>query len=148
MPNDTQRVNFNFRSPSIYQRYLAPVLVPVYSMPWVLCTGPLTLLILLVVVARVRGRGFDESEIEQAAAAAAMQLTPTGTDNTPPLPMPSATVARSEVAWGSSEWGSAWGPGGTSEPTLPGANGSSTYANGHANGAGPKPTGDPWTNSW
>ena len=56
LPNDVKAVGFNFRSPSLYQRYLAPIVVPVYSMPAVLCTGPLTLLILLVVVARMRGR--------------------------------------------------------------------------------------------
>ncbi len=146
LPDDTQSVNFSFRSPSLYQRYLAPIVVPVYSMPWVLCTGPFTLLILLVVIARVRGRGFDESEIEQAAAAAAMQLTPPSGSNTPLLPLPSATVARPEMAWGSSEWGSALGAPG--EPALPGVAGQSAYANSHPNGTGPKPTGDPWTNSW
>ena len=150
LPGDTQSVNFSFRSPSLYQRYVAPIVVPVYSLPWVLCTGPLTLLIVLVVVARVRGRGFDETEVEQAAAAAAMQLSPPSNVNAPPLPLPSAIAARSEVAWGSSEWGGAWGPGGAQggpgEP-LPGATVQGTHT-AYPNGAGPKPTVDPWTNSW
>jgi hypothetical protein len=142
LPSDTQSVNFSFRSPSIYQRYAAPIVVPVYSMPWVLCTGPLTLLMLLVVVARVRGRGFDESEVEQAAAAAAMQLAPPSSVNALPLPLPSAMIARPEVAWGSSEWGSALGSGGASEPSPGPAQGTQgAYPNG-------KPQVDPWTNSW
>ncbi len=62
-------VDIAFRSPSPYQRYVAPIVVPVYSMPWLLCTAPLTLLLLLVVVARTRGRGFDQDEEEQAAMA-------------------------------------------------------------------------------
>ena len=66
-------VDIAFRSPSPYQRYVAPIVVPVYSMPWLLCTGPLTLLLALVIVARTRGSGFDQEEEEQAAMARAVK---------------------------------------------------------------------------
>ncbi len=146
LPNDVKTVGFNFRSPSIYQRYVAPIVVPVYSMPVVLCTGPLTLLILLVLVARMRSRGFDENEIEQAAVAATRQAIANTSVPEPTIALPSgATTARSEVAWGSGEFGNAWGNGGSAEPSL---TGSATYKNG-ANGASVKPSsGDPWTSSW
>lgn len=139
LPDDVKTMNFNFRSPSLYQRYLAPVVVPVYSMPWLLCTGPLTLLFLLVVVARIRGRGFDEHELEEAAVAATREVAAANAA----VPEPSsalptaATALRREVAWGSSEWGSVWNNAGEA--------GSQTYP---ANGATAKPTGDPWSSSW
>lgn len=139
LPDDAKTVNFNFRSPSLYQRYLAPVVVPVYSMPWVLCTGPLTLLVLLVVVARIRGRGFDEHELEEAAVAAARELAAANAAMPEPasaLPT-GATAPRREIAWGTSEWGNAW--------ANPGDAGSPAYS---ANGAANKPSGDPWSSSW
>jgi hypothetical protein len=49
-------------------------------------------------------------------------------------------MPRAEEAWGSGDFGTDWGSGGTAEPTLTGV-----YKNG-ANGA--KPQGDPWTTSW
>jgi hypothetical protein len=142
LPNDVKTVGFNFRSPSLYQRWLAPVVVPVYSMPALLCTGPLTLLILLVVVARMRGRNFDENEIEQAAVAATRQAIAQTSVPEPTVALPSGALPRAEVAWGSGEFGNAWSrSGGSAEPTLSGA-----YKNG-ANGAKPS-SGDPWTSSW
>ncbi len=148
LPNDVKTVNFNFRSPSIYQRYFAPVLVPVYSLPWVLCTGPLTLLLLLVVLARVRSRGFDEMEIEQAAVAATVQFEQENSNRPapPPLPTTSPTTLRSEAAWGSSEWGSVWS-GGEAAYAGGGSTGSGT-SNGASTGAPSKPAGDPWNTSW
>lgn len=140
LQDDVKTVNFNFRSPSLYQRYLAPVVVPVYSMPWVLCTGPLTLLVLLVVVARIRGRGFNDNELEEAAVAATREVAAANAavpEPTAALPS-AATAMRREVAWGSSEWGSVWNnPGGDA--------GSSARS---ANGAANKPSGDPWNTSW
>ncbi len=148
LPNDVKAVNFNFRSPSPYQRYLAPVLVPIYSMPWVLCTGPLTLLILLVVVARLRGRNFDESEIEQAAVAATRQTAASISTVPEPAPLPSASLGpRSDVTWGSSEWGSAWGSSGEAVGASRPTNGS-TPGGAYSNGGAPKPSGDPWSSSW
>ncbi|MCB0187614.1 MAG: hypothetical protein KDE31_25270, partial [Caldilineaceae bacterium] len=118
-------------------------IVPVYSMPVVLCTGPLTLLILLVLVARMRSRGFDENEIEQAAVSATRQAIAHTSVPEPTVALPSGATPRPEVAWGSGEFGNAWGnSGGAAEPSLTGS-----HVNG-ANGAGAKPAGDPWTSSW
>jgi hypothetical protein len=140
LPNDVKTVGFNFRSPSIYQRYLAPVIVPVYSMPVVLCTGPLTLLILLLLVARMRSRGFDDNEIEEAAVAATRQAIAHTSVPEPTVALPTGSTPRPEIAWGSSEFGNAWGSGGSAEPSLTGS---------YKNGAGSaKPSGDPWTSSW
>jgi hypothetical protein len=136
-----QTVTFNFRSPSVYQRYLAPVVVPVYSLPWVICTGPLTLLLLLVIVARLRSRGFDESELEQAAAAATREVAAANAAipaPTTPLPAAAATAGRGDIAWGSSEWGTVWSQGG--DGALNGLQ--------PAKGAAAKPSGDPWSTSW
>jgi hypothetical protein len=141
LPNDVKTVGFNFRSPSIYQRWVAPIVVPVYSMPVVLCTGPLTLLILLVLVARMRSRNFDENEIEQAAVAATRQAIARTSVPEPTVALPTGSTPRAEVAWGSGEFGNAWGSGGGAEPSISG-----TYTNG-AGGAS-KPSGDPWTSSW
>jgi hypothetical protein len=141
LPDDVKTVGFNFRSPSLYQRYLAPIVVPVYSMPAVLCTGPLTLLILLVVVARMRSRGFDDNEIEQAAVAATRQAIAHTSVPEPTVALPTGTAPRPEVAWGSGEFGNAWGNSGSpAEPSLTGS-----YSNGTSSA---KPAGDPWSSSW
>jgi hypothetical protein len=143
---DEKTVNFNFRSPSLYQRYLAPFVVPVYSLPWVICTGPLTLLLLLMLVARIRGRGFDDAELEQVAQVATREAIASGAVPEPaaPLPLAAATTARMDVAWGSSEWGSVWtatpgagiGAAASAQPAAPGGN------------QGTPRGGDPWTSSW
>jgi hypothetical protein len=143
LPNDVKTVGFNFRSPSLYQRFLAPVVVPVYSMPVVLCTGPLTLLILLVLVARMRSRGFDDNEIEEAAVTATRQAIAHTSVPEPTVALPSGATPRPEVAWGSGEFGNAWGSSGTAEPTLGG-----NYKNGANGSTSAKPAGDPWTSSW
>ena len=72
--DEVQRVGINFRSPNFVQRYIAPIVVPVYSTPWAFCTVPLTLLLLLVSMARFRGRNLDEDAIEEAAMAATRQM--------------------------------------------------------------------------
>jgi hypothetical protein len=142
LPNDVKTVGFNFRSPSIYQRYVAPIVVPVYSMPVVLCTGPLTLLILLVVLARLRSRGFDENEIEQAAVTATRQAIARTSVPEPTVALPTGATSRPEIAWGGGEFNNAWGSGGSAEPSL---SGSAPYTNGAGSA---KPSGDPWTSSW
>jgi hypothetical protein len=138
---ERQQVSFNFRSPSLAQRYLAPYLVPVYSMPWVLCTGPLTALLLLVAVARIRGRGIDEEELEQAAMAATLQMSltpPPAAGAAPPEPIAEgASRAWDDTAWEQGEWGSVWDTGqptGARTPPVPPANGTAAE--------------DPWRSSW
>lgn len=137
---ERQQVSFNFRSPSLPQRYLAPYLVPVYSMPWVLCTGPLTALLLLVAVARIRGRGIDEEELEQAAMAATLQMPlapPAAADAYPEPVAEGASGAWDDAAWEQGEWGSVWDtgqPAGARTPQVPPANGAAAE--------------DPWRSSW
>ncbi len=46
--------------------------MPVYSLPWLFCTGPLTLLLLLVIVARAQSVS-TRTKVEQAAMAAAIK---------------------------------------------------------------------------
>ncbi|MCC6457600.1 MAG: VWA domain-containing protein [Caldilineaceae bacterium] len=140
LPNDVKTVGFSFRSPSIYQRYVAPIVVPVYSLPAVLCTGPLTLLILLVVMARVRSRSFDDNEIEEAAVAATRQAIAHTTVPEPTVALPTAAGTRPEVAWGSGEFGNAWSSSGGAEPAA-------SYANGAGSASKPS-NGDPWTSGW
>ncbi len=135
-------VHFAFRSPSIYQRYVAPIVVPVYSMPWALCTAPLTLLILLVIVARTRGRGFDQDEVEQAAMTKAVQTITVDTPETgPDKPIAPAPIP-STASWGGSEWGSAWTSPSSQDQST--AQSEAPSSNGHTKG---QPT-DPWDSSW
>ena len=107
-------VNFAFRSPSAYQRYVAPIVTPVYSMPWALCTAPLTLLLLLVVIARMRGRGFDQDAVEQAAMESAMRTV--AVDRTEAAAERPITAAPATAVWGTSEFGAAWPAAGRRRP--------------------------------
>ncbi len=138
LADEPQAIGLSFVSPGLAQRYLLPYLLPVYRMPLVLCTGPLTILLLLVVVARVRGRGIDEEELEEAAIATTFAMNPAGE------PMRSEAPAlafdpppTNEGAWGNSEWGNAWGASDTGDTaTTPPTNGGNTKEN------------DPWRSSW
>jgi len=134
-----QAIGLSFVSPGLAQRYLLPYLLPVYSMPLALCTGPLTILLLLVLVARVRGRDINEEELEEAAIATTFAMNPAGEpirSETPVLSFdpPSA----SDGAWGNSEWGNSWG----ASPT-----GDTPTATNQANGGNTKDN-DPWRSSW
>src|SRR5690606_26030177 len=60
LPNATRTVDVGFRSPTAFQRYVAWWLLPIYSLPWLLCSGPLSLLLLLILLARVRGGGLED----------------------------------------------------------------------------------------
>ncbi|HXF61525.1 MAG TPA: hypothetical protein VNK95_07905, partial [Caldilineaceae bacterium] len=142
LEGDEKTVNFNFRSPSLYQRYLAPFVAPVYSLPWVICTGPLTLLLLLLLVARIRGRGLDDAELEQVAQAATRDAIARSAAPEPTAPLPSAASAlpRAEAAWGSSEWGSVWASGDGATPAYSASGAQGSQSN--------KPLGDPWNTSW
>lgn len=139
--DDVQRAGISFRSPSLVQRYVLPIVLPVYGLPQAFCTVPLTLLMLLVVVARMRGRSLDEDELEEAAAAAVMQ-----TQTADPAQIAAQGAAREfvgatpgvpETVWGTSEWGSPW----AGESNGRG-DGGSTSAAGRATNE------DPWESSW
>lgn len=134
-------LSFSLRSPSIYQRYLAPIVVPIYGMPMLLCTGPLTLLLLLVVVARFRGRRFDPAIIEQEAVSAARQATaPAAMPGNLQVADGGAAARAAAVPWGNAEWGSVWGG---SEPSDPPARGTQSGSGLAAAGGA-----DPWNSSW
>ena len=145
LEGDPKQVDFGFRSPTLYQRYIAPIVVPIYSMPWMLCTVPLTLMLLLVLVARLRSRGFNDAEIEEAAVAATMQMSatdPAAAASEQPFLEPAVAGHSPQTAsmWGTSEWGSVWGAKAEVDETV--ASGYSPKTNGAANG------GDPWASSW
>jgi hypothetical protein len=138
LPGKAQTLGIAFRSPSLYQRYVAPIVVPVYSLPWLLCTGPLTLLLALVIVARVRGRGVGDDEVDEAAIAATMQLTPaaaTASSAVGPDSLAPVASAQLESVWGSAEWSSPW-----RAPDLAAEGGRSAY---RPNGAD-----DAWSSGW
>ncbi len=61
---ETRSVDINFRSPTLYQRYVEWWLRPFYTFPLVLCSGPLMLLGLIIVVARARSRGYNVDDDE------------------------------------------------------------------------------------
>ena len=139
-----QPIRLSFLSPGLAQRYLAPYLLPVYSMPWVLCTGPLTLFLVLVVMARVRGRDIDEEELEEAATASTFAASSAPVESlrseAPALAIdtPVATTGSgTKETWGGAEWGSAWG--GSS-------NGDTSYPSANSNGN--NSDNDPWRSSW
>ena len=64
LADETRSVDINFRSPTLYQRYVAWWLRPFYTFPLVFCSGPMLLLGLLIVVARARSRGYNMDDDE------------------------------------------------------------------------------------
>jgi hypothetical protein len=136
-----ERLGVAFRSPNFVQRYIAPIVVPVYSLPWALLTVPLTFLLVLIVLARFRGRNFGEDEIEEAAMAATMQMAA----NQPPEPPVTAgggfvpaNPGAADAAWGQSEWGAPWSEGAADADD----------ASAPAPPASARPDDDPWSSSW
>lgn len=150
---DTEPVilNMGFRSPTMLQRYVLPIVVPLYSFPLLFCTGPFTIFLLLVLMAQIRNRDFDEDEAEEVATAAtvhsinstfaetAAQAGETAND----IGLPQANVGPpvSGSAWTSSEWGSVWSSGGQS-----GSQAGNAFGGDGAQSSGNQ--GDPWSSSW
>ena len=64
LAGEIRSVDINFRSPTLYQRYVEWWLRPFYTFPLVFCTGPMALLGLLIVVARARTRGYNMEDDE------------------------------------------------------------------------------------
>jgi hypothetical protein len=141
LADNEQMIAFSFRSPSFIQRYVAPIVVPVYSMPWAICTWPFTLLFFLVLIARIRGRNVDEEAIEEAAAAAAMHMTSQAdieSDAARWAPEQSLDIRNSEAGptWDNAEWGSVWAGNGAQD-------------RGPDSDSGPaQEKRDPWTSNW
>lgn len=139
LPNATRPVNIGFRSPTAFQRYVAWWLVPIYSLPWLLCTGPLTLLLLLIVVARVRSGGLSDDEEEPVVTLPTPELTPqTGSSFiTPAFGTPAVGPSAAGADWGS-QWGEiTWGSTATAQDN--------DSAPRRQTGAAQE---DPWASSW
>ncbi len=142
LPGEGRSVPISFRSPTAYQRYVEWWLRPIYSLPLLLCTGPLTLLLLLIFVARARNRGYAEDE-EPVVTLPQPDFLPEPANafiNASFVDAASAEANSSETNW-ESQWGNTdWGFGGNSERTpAP----SPAATNGTASGAG-----DPWKSGW
>ncbi len=136
LPGDVQTAGLSFRSPSVLQRYVLPIVGPIYGMPQALLSIPLTLLLLLIIVARIRSRGIDDDEIEEAAMAAAMQMN--GSMNADAAaaaqqPFVPVSVPNNQAVWGSSEWGM---------PSLGSGDSPSSTSRSSDD------IGDPWNASW
>ncbi|MEZ4836920.1 MAG: vWA domain-containing protein [Caldilineaceae bacterium] len=137
LPNQTRNVDVGFRSPTAFQRYVAWWLLPIYSLPWLLCSGPLTLLLLLIIVARVRGGGSYADDYEEPVvtlptfepAPSANSFGSATFESSPPA------AGTGDTSWGGGDWGNVdWNSGG-----------------GEANDQAPKPSSaqdDPWATRW
>ena len=143
LPGEGRPVAISFRSPTLYQRYVEWWLRPVYSLPWLLCSGPLSLLLLLIFVARARNRGYVE-EAEPVVTLPQPEFAPEPQNafvNSSFVDAASAEASPSEVRW-ESQWGNVdWGFGGEQRTPAPSA--TAWSSNGSANGAG-----DPWKSGW
>ena len=144
LQGEPQTIGLSFISPGLAQRYLLPYLLPVYSMPAVVCTGPLTIFLLLMLVARFRGRDLDEEALEDAAMASTFSQS--NAMSSEGNPFSSGLGASNEeqpvangAAWGSNEWGS------TTPNTEVDGNVFATpgYSAGSKNSDD-----DPWKSSW
>jgi hypothetical protein len=136
LPNESRTVNLGFRSPTLYQRYVAWWLHPIYALPLLLCTGPLTLLLLLVLVARVRSRGavYDEEEPEVTLPQGAFGTEPEAAFVTPSFE--TASAPSGDGAW-ESQWSADWG------------SSSASQAKENPRPAPPSTTrDDPWASAW
>ncbi|MEZ4620403.1 MAG: hypothetical protein R2867_33530 [Caldilineaceae bacterium] len=156
--DEAQTIGLSFVSPGLAQRYLLPYLLPVYSMPWLVCTGPLTFFLILIGMARFRGRGIDEDDLEDAATASTFS-TQSETLSAAPEASPFSTNFEENGTngggWSGSDWsnaeapagGTAWGAGDESDlASYSGGYGEkSASGSTHAGGSADE---DPWKSSW
>ena len=108
---------------------------PIYSLPWLLCTGPLSLLLLLIFVARTRNRGYVGDEEEPVVTLPQPEFLPEPENafvTATFVDAASAETSPDEEARWDSQWGDVdWGFGGSGERTpapSPAANGTSGAA--------------------
>lgn len=169
-------LSFNFRSPTLYQRYVAPIVTPIYSTPWGFCAWPLTFLLLLLAVARFRSRDFDEAEFDEAVISTVGQANSTGYGESMSFggaseqyeldpsgsgmggaPPPSTGSASADSMWGNVDWGvsSTTSSAGVSDPlddissTPPSESWSGTSPTDNNTDLDPPPKNeDPWRSSW
>jgi len=148
LQGEAQTVGVSFVSPGLAQRYLLPYLLPVYSMPWLICTGPLTFFLLLIGLARFRGRDIDEEDLEETAMVRAFS-SQSETMTTTEAGLGDATGATE--SWNGGEWANGgneiWGAGDADDP--------GSYSGGYGDApttttSGGSYTGDddPWKSSW
>jgi hypothetical protein len=138
LPGESRTVDVAFRSPSLYQRYVAWWLVPIYSLPALLCTGPFTLLMLLIFMARVRSRGLYEEDEEPMVTLPQPDLLPTRPAEDA-FGTTSYGSSGDSADWGSGLWGDVnWG--GSDSESSPNAGGSPSRRT--------PPDDDPWASQW
>jgi len=145
LPGESRSVAISFRSPTVYQRYVEWWLRPIYSLPWLLCTGPLSLLLLLIFVARARNRGYVGDEEEPIVTLPQPDFLPEPANafiNASFVDAASAETSPDEEVrwdsqWGDVDWGFGGGSSGQRSPApSPAANGTSG------------PAADPWKSGW
>jgi hypothetical protein len=139
LPNETRAVDIGFRSPTAFQRYVAWWLLPLYSLPILLCSGPLTLLVLLIIVARMRSSGYSDDEEEPVVTLP----TPTfSAESNSAFVTPSFDTKPARQSDAGASWGSQWGDidWGGSPANTPSAS-PSTNRNGTAQD-------DAWSSRW
>lgn len=167
LQGEAQAVGLSFVSPGLAQRYLLPYLLPIYSMPLLLCTGPLTFFLLLIGMARFRGRDIDEDDLEDAAMASAFSSQTETLSATPESSIFSDDFGDGSMAGGSvsggngdsgwqgdNNWGDggrnsgAWGAGDESDPaSYSGGYGDPSTSTGTSYGSSSSDD-DPWKSSW
>ncbi len=108
LPNETRTVDVGFRSPTGFQRYVAWWLLPIYSLPWLLCSGPLTLLLLLIALARVRSGGYAVDEEEPVVTLPTPAFAPsTSSFGAATFGATAPPTNAAESSWGGGQWGDA-----------------------------------------
>ncbi len=153
--DEAQTVGLSFVSPGLAQRYLLPYLLPVYSMPWLICTGPLTFFLLLIGMARFRGRDIDEEDLDDAAMASAFSSQSATLSAAPESSIFSTNFDESAATgdhWHDEGWaggeataGNAWGASDESDlASYSGGYGEPKKTDSTASGSDD----DPWQSSW
>jgi len=155
LKDEAQTVGLSFVSPGLAQRYLLPYLLPVYSMPVLICTGPLTFFLLLIGLARFRGRDIDEDDLEDAAIASTF-ASDAGTLTSAPEAGSTLSTDFSDTTtasgnWSSGAWqeesGGAWGAGDSDDlGSYSGGYGDTSSTS--STGSAPAGDDDPWKSSW
>jgi hypothetical protein len=106
LPGETRTVDIGFRSPTAFQRYVAWWLLPIYSLPLLLCSGPLTLLVLLIVLARLRNSGYSDDEEEPVVT---LPTPAFSAEAESAFVTPSFDTKPSRQGDAGTAWGSQWG---------------------------------------
>lgn len=157
LQSEPRVIGLSFVSPGLAQRYLLPYLLPVYSMPWLICTGPLTFFLMLIGLARFRGRDINEDALDDAAMVSTFAAQPETLASVPESDggQPLFEETTSTEDWNNGDWANnnndgwsgAWGA--SDENDL--ASYSGSYSNSSAadtSTAAYTGDDDPWKSSW